>query len=202
MDFSVSIFIYIIIIFSAVIHEFSHGFVANFLGDETAKLEGRLTLNPLKHIDPLGTVILPIFLMSVGGIFIGWAKPVPYNPLNVRDKKYGSLKIALAGPASNFIVALIIGLFLRFSGIFNLETNFVLALSFIVYINIFLALFNLIPLAPLDGSKIFADLFPSYRNLFYQTGFLSIIVSFVIAFFILSPIANFFYFLITGQYFN
>ncbi|MBI3459136.1 site-2 protease family protein [Candidatus Azambacteria bacterium] len=191
--------IYIIIIFSATIHEFFHGWMAYYLGDSTAKDEGRLTINPLKHIDPLGTVILPIFLLMTSGMFIGWAKPVPYNPNNLSDRKYGSLKVALAGPASNFLIALIIGLILRFSAGFNLDYNFLSTLSLIVIINISLLLFNLIPLPPLDGSKILFDLFPQSRNFLEgQIGFLGIILVLFFGGQFLAPITRFIYFLIVG----
>ena len=113
------VFLIIILIFSIVIHEVSHGAMANYLGDPTAKYAGRLTLNPLRHLDPIGSVILPLFLILMakltgGGIIIGWAKPVPINPYNFRDQKYGSAKVALAGPAANLIIGLVFGLALRF----------------------------------------------------------------------------------------
>ena len=113
------IFLIVVLIFSIVIHEVSHGAMANHLGDPTAKYAGRLTLNPIKHLDPIGSVILPIFLvimaqMTGGGIIFGWAKPVPVNPYNFRDQKYGSLKVSLAGPGANLAIALFFGLLLRF----------------------------------------------------------------------------------------
>ena len=112
------IFQLVILIFSVMIHEIAHGSVANSLGDPTAKNEGRLTLNPLKHIDIFGSIILPLLLLlsSVfsggSGIIFGWAKPVPVNPLRFKDQKWGSLKVAIAGPASNFILAIFFGFFL------------------------------------------------------------------------------------------
>lgn len=195
-----SFFIYLVIIFSAVIHEYAHGFIANQMGDPTARLAGRLTLNPLKHIDPFGTVIFPLLSLSLSGVFIGWAKPVPYNPNNLSDKKYGSLKVALAGPASNLIIAAILGMLIRFAGVFVLPINFAVALSFITYINIFLALFNILPFPPLDGSKIFADLFPAYRNFIYQAGIFGVIAAIAVAFIFLPRVAGILYFIITGQY--
>jgi len=94
------IFLILILLFSVVIHEVSHGAVANYLGDPTAKYAGRLTLNPLKHIDPIGSILVPLFLVLIQSPFlVGWAKPVPINPYNFRDQKYGSAKVALAGPA-------------------------------------------------------------------------------------------------------
>lgn len=195
-----SFFIYLIIIFSSVVHEYAHGFIANQMGDSTARLAGRLTLNPLKHIDPLGTIVFPLLSLSLSGVFIGWAKPVPYNPNNLSDKKFGSLKVALAGPASNLIIAASLGTVIRFADVFVLPFNFVLALSFIIYINIFLALFNLLPFPPLDGSKIFADLFPSYRNFIYQIGIFGVVAAIAFAFIFLPRVAGFLYFVITGQY--
>ena len=109
------IFLIVILLFSVVIHEVSHGVVANYLGDPTAKYAGRLTLNPLKHIDPIGSILVPLFLVIIRSPFlIGWAKPVPINPYNFRDQKYGSAKVALAGPASNLAIAIFFGLMLRF----------------------------------------------------------------------------------------
>src|SRR3989344_407244 len=152
------LFLAAIIIFSIVIHEVSHGAVANMLGDSTAKQAGRLTLNPIKHIDPIGTIVLPIFMILTLGKGIGWAKPVPVNPYNFRDQKYGSLKVAIAGPGANLVVALVFGLLIRFLS--SLGFSFprldymVEFIGFIVLINIVLAIFNLIPIPPLDGSHI------------------------------------------------
>jgi len=192
------LFLYIVIVLSATFHEYSHGFIAYKLGDTTAKDAGRLTLNPLAHIDLYGTVIIPLFLLFYGGIFIGWAKPVPYNPYNLKDQKYGSLKVGIAGPGANLLIALIIGLFLRFF-ISDPITPFFALLSLIVYINIFLALFNLIPLPPLDGSKVLMDLFPRFSRGIMSLGFFGIFLALIVAFFILSPLAGFIFQLITGQ---
>jgi len=151
----------IVLLFSIVIHEVSHGTVANYLGDPTAKYAGRLTLNPLKHLDPIGSVIVPIFLILMTGKGIGWAKPVPINPRNFRDQKYGSLKVALAGPGANLGIALIFGLILRFTLLLDfIPNNLYAAFSFIVVINILLAIFNLIPIPPLDGSHVLFAFLP------------------------------------------
>jgi len=193
------LFLYIVIVLSATFHEYSHGFIAYKLGDSTAKDQGRLTLNPLAHIDLWGTVIIPLFLLlSPAGVFLGWAKPVPYNPYNLRDQKYGSLKVGVAGPVANLLIALIIGLFLRFF-ISDPITPFFALLCLIVYINIFLALFNLIPLPPLDGSKVLMDLFPGSRYMLARLGFFGIFLALILAFYILSPLAGFIFQLITGQ---
>ncbi|MEK7464261.1 MAG: site-2 protease family protein [Patescibacteria group bacterium] len=196
----IKIFLYIIIILSATFHEYGHAFVANFLGDDTAKREGRLTLNPLKHIDPLGTVIIPLVLLLTSGVFIGWAKPVPYNPYNLKDKKYGSLKVGLAGPGANFIIAILLGLIMRFypSGLF-VNPLFPQFLGLIVYINIFLGLFNLLPIAPFDGSKIFADLFPKQANIILSSGFAGLFLALMVGFFVIPPIARILFLLIVGE---
>ncbi len=153
------IILIIIFLFSVVIHEVAHGWVAYSQGDPTAKYAGRLTLNPVKHLDPIGSILVPGFLilmtvLGAGGIIFGWAKPVPVNPYNFRDQKYGEAKVALAGPFSNIILALTFGLALRFFpalwGIPGISAIFL----FIVQINLILAIFNLMPVPPLDGSHI------------------------------------------------
>lgn len=171
---------------SVVIHEVSHGYAANFLGDPTAKLAGRLTLNPLKHLDLVGSFLVPVFLAIVGGFIIGWAKPVPFNPYNLRSGRWGPALVAGAGPLSNIILAVFFGLLLRFGLVGSLfspaTANLVLT---IVTINIILALFNLLPVPPLDGSKILFALLPlKFREVEewmnrYQL-FLIIIVLFVV----------------------
>lgn len=204
---SLKLFLYLIIVLSAVFHEYAHSWVAYRLGDTTAKDAGRLTLNPLVHLDLFGTVIMPLLLLFTSGIFIGWAKPVPYNPNNLRDKKYGSLKVGIAGPSANLLIALILGLSLRFFGDYFLFAGFAAPifmefLGMIVYINIFLALFNLLPFPPLDGSKVFMDLFPRQWQSFSRIGFLGLFLALIFAFYILSPIAGFIFRFITGSGFG
>jgi len=202
------IFIFIIFIYSVIIHEISHGAVALKLGDSTAKAQGRLTLNPIPHIDPVGSVLLPLllFLGTVfggGGIIFGWAKPVPINPYNFTDKKYGELKVAFAGPASNLCIALVFGLMLRF-----LSPNFSLALitmfTYIVIINIQLAVFNLMPIPPLDGSHILFSFFPrqfeKMQTFLYQYGFFILFFIIFFLFPVIIRIVSFIFFLITGYY--
>ncbi|MBN2197645.1 site-2 protease family protein [Candidatus Wolfebacteria bacterium] len=203
-DVSIKLFLYAIIVLSATFHEYAHGFIAFRLGDSTAKDAGRLTLNPFAHIDLFGTVIIPLFLLFYGGIFIGWAKPVPYNPYNLKDKKYGSLKVGIAGPGANLLIALILGIFLRIAllGFFGqniFSPLFLSAVGLIIYINIFLALFNLIPIPPLDGSKVLMDLFPDFAKGFMRIGFVGIFFAMAIAFFVLPTITNVIFELITGQ---
>jgi Zn-dependent protease len=178
-----------ILLFSVVLHEVSHGAVANRLGDPTARLMGRLTLNPLPHIDLVGSIIVPgalvLFNMLVGGgIVFGWAKPVPYNPLNFKgNKKRGELLVALAGPAVNLILAVIFGLALRFMPLELLNdpqfTGVFLVFLIIVFINLLLGLFNLVPIPPLDGSKLLYTLFSisSQTRIFLErNGFLLLLL--------------------------
>jgi len=179
------VFQLLILLFSVVVHEVSHGFIAEKLGDPTARFAGRLTLNPLKHLDFFGSIFLPFFLfITHSPIVFGWAKPVPYNPLLlVKDFRYGPLKVALAGPVANLLIAIFFGLFLRFSHLFIPETMAVL-FSFIVFINILLAVFNLLPLPPLDGSKIFTIILPrKYAWDFERFGFLGIFIVLLFVFF-------------------
>ena len=160
----VTIFSLVILLFSVIIHELAHGYVAYSLGDPTAKYAGRLTLNPLKHLDPFGSIILPLLLFIAGSPFLfGWAKPVPINPYNFSDKKYGEIKVSIAGPASNLSLAIIFGLILRFlpNEIIVNNPGIGIAISFIVSINIWLAIFNLIPIPPLDGSWILFSFLPA-----------------------------------------
>lgn len=199
-------FSYIVIILSAIFHEYAHGWVAYRLGDPTAKYAGRLTLNPLPHMELFGTVILPLSLLFFFGGFIGWAKPVPYNPYNLSDRRFGSLKVAIAGPATNLLIALLLGFFLRFSpfmgGMGILPPFFLTLIAWIVYINIFLALFNLIPVPPLDGSKILADLLPHrQRGFLDQIGPFGLFIALIIAFVALPGIADLIFLGITGTSF-
>ena len=159
MDIFLIIFQFAILFFSIVIHEISHGSMALALGDSTAKDMGRLSFNPIKHFDLWGTFLLPIFLfISTQGRFsFGWAKPVPFNPFNLKNPKRDTGLVGLAGPLSNLIVACFFGILIRFS-LFN-ET-ILSAFYLIVYLNLMLAIFNLIPIPPLDGSKILYAILP------------------------------------------
>jgi len=149
-----------ILIFSIVIHEVAHGYAANMLGDPTARLSGRLTLNPIKHIDLVGSILVPAFLVITNaGILFGWAKPVPYNPYNLRNKRWGEAIVAFAGPGTNLLIAIIFGLIARF-GVGQLPDAFVLIATVASFVNLFLGLFNLIPLPPLDGYTTLRGILP------------------------------------------
>ena len=149
-----------ILLLSVVLHEVSHGYVAEILGDPTARLAGRLTLNPLRHLDPFGSILVPLILFTSNAPFLfGWARPVPYNQYNLRAGKWGPGIVALAGPASNLFIALLFSILIRLD---ILSESVIGIAGVVVLINIVLAFFNLIPVPPLDGSKIIASLLP-YR---------------------------------------
>lgn len=156
-----------ILIVSVMAHEVAHGAMAYYFGDSTAKDQGRLTLNPIKHIDIFGSIILPGILALTGsGFIVGWAKPVPYNPYNLTNRKVGEFFVSIAGVVVNIIIALIFGLLLRFSFELGLSVAVQEIMTYIVLINLVLAVFNLVPIPPLDGSKILLAVLP-YR--FEQT---------------------------------
>ena len=201
MDITVIFFIAILIM-SVVIHEVSHGFAAEKLGDPTARLAGRLTLNPIPHIDPIGSIIVPAFLaLSPGGFIFGWAKPVPYNPYNLKDQKWGPAIVAAAGPVSNLFMAVVFGLILRFGGAI-LPSAFLEMSVYIVLINIVLAVFNLIPVPPLDGSKVLSAFLPyKYAHImdsFQQYGLFILLFIVFFAWSFIQPIINGLFPLITG----
>ena len=199
-----TIFFVIILVISVIVHEVAHGYAALALGDQTAKRAGRLTLNPLPHIDLFGSIILP-FIMSLlpGGIIFGWAKPVPFNPYNLRAGQWGPALVAIAGPLSNLAIALLFGLAVRFADILSITSAPVLGLmQMIVLLNIVLAVFNLIPVPPLDGSKILFALIPArYRQIEevlerYQLIFLLVVIFFLVE--LVSPLMFWLFRLLTG----
>ena len=173
-----TIIFFIILIYSIIVHEISHGFVALWLGDLTAKYAGRLTLNPIEHIDPVGSVLVPMIMYYSVGFVFGWAKPVPYNPYNLKDQKWGPALVALGGPASNISIALIFAVVARLITIqeslkVDIAKHF-LDFGTIITINVFLAFFNLIPIPPLDGSKVLFAILPMKTEtvaIFEQLGF-------------------------------
>ena len=184
----------VILILSVVIHEMAHGYAANWLGDPTARLAGRLSANPLVHLDPMMSIILPGILIATGSpILFGAAKPVPYNPYNLRNQKWGEAIVAVAGPLANVGIALLFAVLVRLSGVMNLSEAFVSLSIQIIMLNLFLAFFNLVPIPPLDGSKILPVLLPyklrmkyaGFRNYFEQNvalGFALVILLFILFF--------------------
>jgi Zn-dependent protease len=159
MELIDALFLIAIIMFSAIIHEVAHGVAADRLGDPTARYAGRLTLNPIPHLDPFGSIMLPLILALSGSpLFFGWAKPVPYNPYNLKaSPRWGEAIVAFAGPASNFMIAIVAALVIRL-GILPADVAGVVFL--IVLVNVMLSIFNLIPIPPLDGSKILSAVLP------------------------------------------
>ena len=196
------IFYIIVILYSVTIHEVSHGLMANSLGDSTAKNLGRLSLNPLKHLDPFGSVFLPFFLYITTGFAFGYAKPVPYNPNNLNDKKYGPVKVAIAGPLSNLVLALLFGFSLRFMpDVFS--TSLVPELfSRIVLVNLVLAVFNMFPVPPLDGHWLLMTFLPARFNAvkvyMYKNSFFVFPIFLIIFMFFVSPLIFLLFKLITG----
>ncbi len=149
------IIILAIILGSVILHELAHGVVAYFLGDNTAKEAGRLTLNPIKHIDPFMSIIVPVVLYLMGAPVFGSAKPVPVNPHSLKWREWGMALVAFAGPFTNFLIALIAFLISHFTGaLYQFDTTACFVFSEIIIINLGFMLFNLIPIPPLDGSRI------------------------------------------------
>jgi Zn-dependent protease len=172
----------IALIFSIVFHELAHGIVADKLGDDTPRNSGRLTLNPVSHIDPVGSIMLPLilFLLNAGFIF-GWAKPVPINYLNFKNPKKDIMLVALAGPLSNILFALLLTFLLKFWILLDFYVNKDLVLL-MIRLNIVLAVFNLLPIPPLDGSKIFFNFLPfPYQLILENWGFLILIFILIFA---------------------
>jgi Zn-dependent protease len=156
----------VVLLFSVIIHEVAHGYVALRNGDPTARMLGRLTLNPIPHIDPIGTIILPLLLLLTHSpILFGWARPVPVNPLNFRNHKWGEISVSAAGPLSNLGLAVVFAVLFRLAGS---NEGLLLLANIGVSLNIILALFNLIPIPPLDGSHILAWVLPRNLALTYQ----------------------------------
>lgn len=194
------IFSIAVLIMSVVVHEVSHGFAANFLGDPTARLAGRLTLNPLPHIDPIGSVLVPLLLFFTNaGVMFGWARPVPVNPYNLRGK-HGEAIVAAAGPFSNIILAVFFGLLVRFGGAF--PDSFLHMATLAVIINIVLAIFNLVPIPPLDGSKMLFAFLPYHlqnlRDSLERHGFFIVLFFIVFLWQFLTPIIGWLLRLLTG----
>lgn len=188
----------IALIVSVIIHEMAHGYAADWLGDPTARLSGRLSPNPIVHLDPLMSVILPGLLIFSGSpLLFGAAKPVPYNPYNFRNQKWGEAIVAAAGPLANIVIAIVFGMLYRFHDVLGLNQAFLELAFMIVMLNIFLAFFNLVPLPPLDGSKILPKLLPRSLAMEYDklrarmernVGLSFMIVIFVFVFILSDPL--------------
>lgn len=209
-------FYLLIMLYSVIVHEVSHGVMALWLGDLTAKYAGRLNLNPRSHIDPVGSIAVPIFMMLTVGFSFGWARPVPYNPYNLRNQKFGPLLVALAGPGCNLLIASVATLLAKMiplssalktdimQSIFyhrwadvasvvagSFETIAFALLSMVILWNVLLAFFNLLPIPPLDGSKLLYVLLPmSIRVQAFLEQFGFVLLLFVIIFFS-TPISAF-----------
>ncbi len=194
------IFSLAVLILSVIVHEVSHGYAAYAQGDKTAAYQGRLSMNPLVHLDLWGSFIIPLISFQLGGFIIGWAKPVPYNPHNLSNKRWGEALVAAAGPASNFIIALIIGLIIRFFA-YDLSTAFVEIATTVVFINILLAIFNLVPIPPLDGSKILFSFLPFHspiRDFLEKNGLILVLFFIFFLWKFIRPLVILTFSLITG----
>jgi Zn-dependent protease len=161
MDIGYIVIVLVVILLSMTLHEAMHAFMGYYLGDDTAKLEGRLTLNPIKHIDPFLTIILPVMLAIAGGPIFGGAKPVPFNPQRVRYEEWGAALVALAGPLTNFVIAFVLfGIYALLgtpaTGIWSQ------VLSTAIAVNLGFFIFNMIPIPPLDGSRVLYALAPEF----------------------------------------
>ncbi|MBI2037774.1 MAG: site-2 protease family protein [Candidatus Magasanikbacteria bacterium] len=198
MDF---IFYFLVIVPSAIIHEYAHGWVADMLGDPTARHAGRLTVNPMAHIDPWGTILMPIMLsILTGGRFLfAYAKPVPYNPYNLKNQKWGPVMVALAGPAANLLLAVAFALLIRF---LPLPLGLAEILAIIVYANIMLMIFNLVPIPPLDGSKVLYAVLPNsaneIKNFLDRYGFIILLFFVFFLFELIAPLINGLFRLLVG----
>lgn len=203
MRFFVILLQLLIFFFSVIVHEVSHGYMALRKGDPTARDAGRLTLNPLPHIDIFGTLIFPFLLIIMrAGIIFGWAKPVPINPYYLKDPKRDLMWVGAAGPLSNIGMAVILAILLRFIGGASVISQFI---AFGVMINLLLAFFNLIPIPPLDGSRIVQGFLSYEAQVKYMSierfGFIIIIFLLWIGVleYILWPLVGFFFTLLTGR---
>jgi Zn-dependent protease len=228
MSIAIIIFEFIVLIFSAILHEVAHGYEAERLGDDTARRAGRLTLNPLAHLDPFLSLFMPLILLFTTGFFFAGAKPVPYNPNNLKNPRTGAVKVALAGPITNLGLAVIFGVLAAIlpvaaamkGAIFNAIAGAgaipVFTGSFdgayflflvIVYINVLLGIFNLVPIPPLDGSKLLFLILPptpaTYRFMYFMErwGLLLVLVFVFFGFQLIFPVINFFFALFAGRMF-
>lgn len=194
------LFFFVIIIPSAILHEYMHGWVADQLGDPTARYAGRLTLDPRAHIDKWGTIFMPLllFFLTGGRFLFAYAKPVPYNPYNLKNQKWGPAAVAVAGPLANFALALVFGQMVQWLP----PSTLTMLLSVIVYANVLLGVFNLVPIPPLDGSKLLYAVLPdsmSHVRVFLDRhGFFILIFFIFFLFQWITPIISALYGLFTG----
>lgn len=202
MDNTIQLLFFVLVIIpSAILHEWAHGFAADKLGDPTPRLAGRLTINPIPHIDPWGTLLMPflLFFLTSGSFMFAYAKPVPFNPLALRLRKYGAAVVGVAGPLANLIVAFGLGIIIRFMDV----SSFTEFLSIVVYANILLAVFNLVPIPPLDGHHVLFSVLPdklyTFKVWLQKYGFVILIVFLLFLFDWLRPVMNWLFSLATGQ---
>ncbi|HOV88903.1 MAG TPA: site-2 protease family protein [Candidatus Paceibacterota bacterium] len=206
MSGSILIFQLIILLFSVILHEVSHGYTAYILGDDTAKVNGRLTLNPLPHLDLWGSFLFPMisYFISGGTFIFGWAKPVPFNPLKLKKPKRDIGLVGLAGPLANLFVALCFSIIIRLAHIFNWAflTPLFTFFSIIIYLNILLAIFNLVPIPPLDGSRVIYSLLPRKWEKFYWSlerfGFILVMIFVLFGFQLIVPLIDSLFTLFVG----
>lgn len=187
----------VVLIFSIILHEIAHGLIADWLGDPTARYSGRLTLNPVSHIDPMGSIIIPgILILTHSPFLIGWAKPVPYNPYNLKNQRWGEALVAGAGPLTNLLLALIFSQGVHFAAALGLSQDALNFFATAVYTNLVLAMYNLIPLPPLDGSKVLSSLLPlrarmafgNFERAAYALGPFGLVAVGLIAIYLLWPL--------------
>lgn len=216
----------VILLFSVVIHEISHGLVAYRMGDPTAKLAGRLTMNPLKHLDFFGSFVLPVslFFLTSGAFIFGWAKPVPYNPLNLKNPRIGERLVAGMGPLSNLVLATVFSLILlalplgaperatiagatfapgmASAALATPLMSFGFFISQIIFINILLGIFNLVPIPPLDGSKVLFSLLPrgadEFRYVLERYGLFLLLLFIFFGFGLIIPIIRALFLFLSG----
>jgi Zn-dependent protease len=227
MTIAIIVFEFGVLLFSAILHEVAHGYEAERLGDDTARRAGRLTLNPLAHLDPFMSILMPVVLFLTTGFFFAGAKPVPYNPNNLKNPRTGAVKVALAGPATNLFIALVFGILsiiLPVAGatkdaLFTAVTTgaapvFAGSLDgayffflIIVYINVLLGIFNLVPIPPLDGSKLLFLILPptpnTYKFMYFMErwGLILVLLFVFFGFQYIFPVIDFFFMFFTGRLF-
>ena len=227
MTIAIIVFEFVVLLFSAMLHEVAHGYEAERLGDDTARRAGRLTLNPLKHLDPFLSLIMPLVLFFTTGFFFAGMKPVPYNPNNLKNPRTGAVKVALAGPATNLLIALVFGVIAALvpiagavkAALFNaiagggtpvftgsLDGAYFFFLI-IIYINVLLGIFNLVPIPPLDGSKLLFLILPptpaTYKFMYFMErwGLILVLIFVFFGFQFIFPVINFFFALFAGRMF-